>query len=667
MAQNEILWKSNLTKAGIREEHAARYAKVFAENDINLEAASELDRDYLEELGVKTIGHILAITKMARKLKLEEDGHEASTATPTREATPSLPTAKPPQAKPPQAKSEMSKPDFRKFIIDWEVYKSLSNLPTDQIAPHLYNACESEVQAAIINDSSDFLSFNEKEMLETIEAIVTRRSNPMVHRVAFGNIMQSEGEAIKDFVRRLQAAAKDCEFTCSGCQNDLSEDHVKDQLIRGMYNGTLQTDVLAKAASLTKLEAVINHAEAFETAILDQSKLQTQESSDAMAFRSSNYRRQNDNRRKPMREKRNQSNSTNTRPCKGCGSDSHGSHAAERREKCPAWGKVCDYCSKSNHLAKVCLNRNQQDTHQRRNTTEDIDPAIAEIISEQDEFARAFVAAVKYDSETGSYTSTLANIHEIPANMTPLLRRHHHKPTTLMIFPDSGASICLAGPQHLEKLGVSPAHLFSCRKKVTAVGGSQLVCHGWLPTSFTVSGHTTKQPLYICDKVDRIYFSRRACTDVNILPSTFPYPMESAAAVRDEQVTGKIHTRPSKLPLPATQANVSKLRQLLVQEFKSVFTKTTPFPAMNAKPVHIHVKPDAVPYAVHTPIPVPLHWKEKVRLISIGMSKLGSWKKYRQLGRIGSIFDVFLSEIEIYLRNSNFYSILLPRSPITVN
>ena len=75
---------------------------------------------------------------------------------------------------------------------------------------------------------------------------------------------------MKDFVRRLQSAAKDCEFTCSSCQHNLSEDHVKDQLIRGIFNNTLQADVLAKAASLTKLEAVINHAEALETALIAQ-------------------------------------------------------------------------------------------------------------------------------------------------------------------------------------------------------------------------------------------------------------------------------------------------------------------------------------------------------------------------------------------------------------
>ena len=76
--------------------------------------------------------------------------------------------AKTAQAKPPQAKSEMSKPEYRKFLVDWQVYKSISGLPSDQITPHLYNACDSDVQAAIINDSDEFLQFSEEKMLTTI-------------------------------------------------------------------------------------------------------------------------------------------------------------------------------------------------------------------------------------------------------------------------------------------------------------------------------------------------------------------------------------------------------------------------------------------------------------------------------------------------------------------
>ena len=35
--------------------------------------------------------------------------------------------------------------------------------------------------------------------------------------------------------------------------------------------------------------------------------------------------------------------------CKFCGYD----HAPERK-KCPAWGKVCNWCKKKNHFAKGC-------------------------------------------------------------------------------------------------------------------------------------------------------------------------------------------------------------------------------------------------------------------------------------------------------------------------
>jgi len=83
--------------------------------------------------------------------------------------------------------------------------------------------------------------------------------------------------------------------------------------------------------------------------------------------------------------------------------------------------------------------------------------------------------------------------------------------------------------------------------------------------------------------------------------------MEPPAMANAVSTPDKLHVRPEKLPLPATRENIPKLREILVQEFKSTFTKSTPFSKMNTKPVHIHLKPDAVPFATHVPIPVPLH------------------------------------------------------------
>ena len=68
MAAIEV-WKQYLHKAGIKEEQAEIYADSFVKNELMPESASELDRGYLEELGVKTLGHTITITKLAKQMK----------------------------------------------------------------------------------------------------------------------------------------------------------------------------------------------------------------------------------------------------------------------------------------------------------------------------------------------------------------------------------------------------------------------------------------------------------------------------------------------------------------------------------------------------------------------------------------------------------------------
>jgi len=103
--------------------------------------------------------------------------------------------------------------------------------------------------------------------------MVTKRSNPTVHRMNFASITQDQHEAIQDNLIRLKSSAPDCEFTCPSCKLDLQPNHIRDQFIRSLNNDTLQTDILTKASQLKTLEDVVKHAEAFETALRDQQSL----------------------------------------------------------------------------------------------------------------------------------------------------------------------------------------------------------------------------------------------------------------------------------------------------------------------------------------------------------------------------------------------------------
>ena len=74
-------------------------------------------------------------------------------------------------------------------------------------------------------------------------------------------------------------------------------------------------------------------------------------------------------------------------------------------------------------------------------------------------------------------------------------------------------------------------------------------------------------------------------------------------------------TRPTKLPYESNEKNIPLLKKWLLDHFsESVFNIDVDIlPVMKGTPHSVHLKNDAIPYAAHTPIPVPYHWKEAVK------------------------------------------------------
>ena len=75
-------------------------------------------------------------------------------------------------------------------------------------------------------------------------------------------------------------------------------------------------------------------------------------------------------------------------------------------------------------------------------------------------------------------------------------------------------------------------------------------------------------------------------------------------------------TKPKIIPFKPIQANRHKLQQRLMEYFKSTafnICPHQPLQTMEGKPLEIDFIPGAKPMAVHTPIPVPHHWKKRVK------------------------------------------------------
>ena len=569
-------WETFFLDCGIPAEDSAQYATSLVRNRVK--NPSDLTRELLKDLQIKVVGDVIAILK-----KVKEQTHTTVSEKHNNTTKATLPSLK----------MDITHPEFRKFKIDWSVYKQITCIPESQIAAQLYTTCDSGVQTAIINTCENIFDMKEDDLLEKLEGICTKKSNPAVHRLGFSNLVQTDGEPIQDYLVRLKSSARDCEFSCPSCKHDLSENHIKDQLIRGICNRTLQTDILANTSALNTLDKVFKHAQAFESAVRDQNQLSDNMSE---AMRVSDYKQQT----KGSLYRQPQALKHKIKPCPGCGSSSH--NQGNRSSVCPAWGKNCLNCNLPNHFAKVCRQPVQKNTRVQNRV---------QMIS--DDPLQAYVE-LDHTNETYTSVSAVNNIQQIPAEITLIAHQTSgQNQSTTLIFPDSGAGICLAGTKHLQKLGISSKDLIPCSKRVVAVGGSTLTCQGWIEVQFRIGNHTTKQPLYICANVDRIYLSRDGCTDLNILPLTFPYPMDTTDECKIHSISNTDHARSKVLPHPPTDENIPKLKRYLVEKFPSVFKKSTPFSEMKCKPVRIHLKDGATPFARHTPIPIPIHWKSQVK------------------------------------------------------
>ena len=77
----------------------------------------------------------------------------------------------------------------------------------------------------------------------------------------------------------------------------------------------------------------------------------------------------------------------------------------------------------------------------------------------------------------------------------------------------------------------------------------------------------------------------------------------------------KIPVPPLEIPFPPTEDNVALLQEWLLQQFADITFKVDgPLPTMHGKVHCFHLRDNAIPYAAHTPIPIPHNWKKEVEL-----------------------------------------------------
>ena len=151
---------------------------------------------------------------------------------------------------------------------------------------------------------------------------------------------------------------------------------------------------------------------------------------------------------------------------------------------------------------------------------------------------------------------------------------------------------------------------------------------GALLVEITTAHGRTTELLYICNGVTSTYLSQTALKRLNILNNSFPgepFSSINAASIpaKDTHLApcgcpkrSPCPPKPDKLPFPPTAEHRQDLEDWIKNYYASSAFNTCKhqtLQVMSGQPLKISFLPNYPPKAVHTPIPIPHHWKYNVK------------------------------------------------------
>ena len=94
-----------------------------------------------------------------------------------------------------------------------------------------------------------------EEAVKAVGEIVKESSNPVVYQKQFNDMIQGRNMPIQEYVIALRACAIDCGFVCPFDEtHDLTDYHIRNRLLTGIHDDTLQQEVLQKHESLDTVQ-----------------------------------------------------------------------------------------------------------------------------------------------------------------------------------------------------------------------------------------------------------------------------------------------------------------------------------------------------------------------------------------------------------------------------
>ena len=168
---------------------------------------------------------------------------------------------------PPKLSAGCDQETWELFLRNWDMYKSGMNIGATQASVYLFNCLEQDLRDDILraNPSTQVSDMSEDALTTAIKTLAVKVESKLVHRIRMGQSTQTPGHSIRNFHAVLKGQAKLCQFkvTCPApaCNTvvDYSEEVIMDQLIRGINDKEILSDLLGEVQTDMTLQQVVDY------------------------------------------------------------------------------------------------------------------------------------------------------------------------------------------------------------------------------------------------------------------------------------------------------------------------------------------------------------------------------------------------------------------------
>ena len=241
--------------------------------------------------------------------------------------------------------------------------------------------------------------------------------------------------------------------TCKFCSDGCTQKSIQDQIIEGFLDGDTVEDLL-KERDLT-LSATISKCRAQEAAKQQRAEITNT----------------------PV-----ENICSNCHP--GCGSAPH----QGGRPSCPAYQAICHNCNKNGHFARVCCSRRQPPTAGNKSHP----------------ITSALILETQVRMATRTNPAPTVTIHMSSLNGA----------APIIVLPDSGAEISIAGHQLLHSLNEHRDNLLPSNMSPRAVNGSSMNPIRKLPVTLRLGDNSVSEEFHIYEEVSTTLISWKTAKDL---------------------------------------------------------------------------------------------------------------------------------------------------------